>query len=294
LTVPGRAESEESGRWTTVPLVYERTVYGVLVVFSTRPDAFGERELEVLDELGATIGHAINAIENRHLLLSDAVVEMELACTDDASALVSTSAALDCTLELEGLVPIADHRLLAYLAVSGVDTAVACEELAEAGVEDARPVDDSDTIECTLEAGSVFVPLAEYGTNVNEATVESGRAEVVVEVAPDADARGVVDRVQETYPNTTMLAKREQRPTDTPAELTDEALADLTDRQQEVLEAAYLGGYFNWPRDSTAEEVADSLDIASATLHDHLRKAQRKVLDELLADEAGQRRPGEE
>jgi predicted DNA binding protein len=264
------------------------------VVFSTRPDAFGERELEVLDELGATIGHAINAIENRHLLLSDAVVEMELACTDDASALVSTSAALDCTFELEGLVPIADHRLLAYLAVSGVDTAVACEELAEAGVEDARPVDDSDTIECTLEAGSVFVPLAEYGTNVNEATVESGRAEVVVEVAPDADARGVVDRVQETYPNTTMLAKREQRPTDTPAELTDEALADLTDRQQEVLEAAYLGGYFNWPRDSTAEEVADSLDIASATLHDHLRKAQRKVLDELLADEAGKRRPGEE
>ena len=294
LAVSGVSESEGAGRWTTVPLVYERTVYGVLVVFSTRSDAFGERELEVLDELGATIGHAINAIENRHLLLSDAVVEMELACTDDASALVGASEALDCRFELEGLVPIADHRLLAYLSVSGADTAAACEELVAAGVEDAREVDDSDTVECTLEADSTFVPLAEYGTNVREATVEGGRTEVVVELSPDADARAVVDRVQETYPDTTMLAKREQRPTDAPAELTDEALADLTDRQQEVLEAAYLGGYFNWPRDSTAEEVADSLDIASATLHDHLRKAQRKVLDELLAEEAGGRRPGDE
>jgi hypothetical protein len=91
-----------------------------------------------------------------------------------------------------------------------------------------------------------------------------------------------------------MLAKREQRPTDGPPELSADALAELTDRQQEVLEAAYLGGYFNWPRDSTAEEVADSLDIASATLHDHLRKAQRKVLDEILADASDRPRTSRE
>jgi predicted DNA binding protein/PAS domain-containing protein len=294
LTPDTLAADDTAGRWTTVPLVYERTVYGVLVVFSTRPDAFGERELDVLDELGETIGHAINAIENRHLLLSDAVVEMELACTDDASALVTASDALGCTLELEGLVPIADHRLLVYLHVSGADPATACAELTAAGVEDARPVDDSDTIECTLESGSVFVPLAEYGTNVREATVDSGRTELLVELAPDADARTVVERIQTEYPDTTMLAKREHRPTDAGKELSESALADLTDRQQEVLEAAYLGGYFNWPRDSTAEEVADSLDIASATLHDHLRKAQRKVLDEILADTTDRSRTSDE
>ena len=30
---------------------------------------------------------------------------------------------------------------------------------------------------------------------------------------------------------------------------------DMTDRQREALEAAFRAGYFDWPRDSTAEEV---------------------------------------
>jgi predicted DNA binding protein len=52
----------------------------------------------------------------------------------------------------------------------------------------------------------------------------------------------------------------------------------MTDRQQEALEAAFRAGYYDWPRESTAEEVADSLDIASPTLHGHLRKAENQML----------------
>ncbi|MFB6179449.1 MAG: helix-turn-helix domain-containing protein [Halorientalis sp.] len=44
------------------------------------------------------------------------------------------------------------------------------------------------------------------------------------------------------------------------------------------------GGYFDWPRDSTAEDIADSLDISSPTLHQHLRHAQRKLLAAYLDD----------
>jgi len=57
---------------------------------------------------------------------------------------------------------------------------------------------------------------------------------------------------------------------------------ELTDRQQEVLRSAYLAGYYEWPRDTTAEQLADQLDIASATLHQHLRRAERNLLDTLL------------
>lgn len=49
-------------------------------------------------------------------------------------------------------------------------------------------------------------------------------------------------------------------------------LDELTDRQRGVLETAYRSGYFAWPRESTAEEVADSLNLASSTLHGHLRE----------------------
>ncbi|WP_206664929.1 helix-turn-helix domain-containing protein [Halorubrum salsamenti] len=40
----------------------------------------------------------------------------------------------------------------------------------------------------------------------------------------------------------------------------------LTDRQQEVLLAAVEAGYYRAPRESTLGDVADALDIATATL----------------------------
>jgi len=67
--------------------------------------------------------------------------------------------------------------------------------------------------------------------------------------------------------------------------LVSAGVSDLTDRQSEVSDAAYRAGYFNWPRDSIAEEVADSPGIASATLHAHLRKAEETLPTDRFDDE---------
>jgi hypothetical protein len=56
----------------------------------------------------------------------------------------------------------------------------------------------------------------------------------------------------------------------------------LTDRQAEVLETAFEMGYFEYPRDSNATEVADALDIRPSTFTEHLSAAQSKLLDDLL------------
>jgi predicted DNA binding protein len=64
----------------------------------------------------------------------------------------------------------------------------------------------------------------------------------------------------------------------------------FTDRQWAALSAAYHGGYFDWPRGSTAEEVADAMGVSSPTFHNHLRKAQRALLDGLFDEEHRERR----
>nr|WP_255457504.1 helix-turn-helix domain-containing protein [Halorussus sp. JP-T4] len=56
----------------------------------------------------------------------------------------------------------------------------------------------------------------------------------------------------------------------------------MTEKQRTALQAAYFGGYYEYPRESTGEEVADSLDISSPTLHQHLRAAQRKLVGTFL------------
>jgi len=48
-----------------VPVVFGVRSYGVIAVYAGEPDAFGDRELAVLDELGETVGHAIDALERR-------------------------------------------------------------------------------------------------------------------------------------------------------------------------------------------------------------------------------------
>jgi len=58
----------------------------------------------------------------------------------------------------------------------------------------------------------------------------------------------------------------------------------LTERQQEVLRTAYLSGFFDWPRETTGEEVAEMLDITQPTVNRHLRVSERKLLDLLLED----------
>lgn len=53
----------------------------------------------------------------------------------------------------------------------------------------------------------------------------------------------------------------------------------LTDRQQEVLEVAYRMGYFAYPREHSAEEVAAELGIVRSTFAEHLAAAQGRLFD---------------
>lgn len=53
----------------------------------------------------------------------------------------------------------------------------------------------------------------------------------------------------------------------------------LSERQREVFELARRRHYYRWPRGVTAADLAAELDIAEATLLEHLRKAEAKLLD---------------
>jgi len=52
----------------------------------------------------------------------------------------------------------------------------------------------------------------------------------------------------------------------------------LTDRQQEVLEAAVRNGYFEVPRERTLAELADSLDLDKSTVSTILRRGESTIV----------------
>jgi len=289
---PGRGDVG-TGTLGAVPVGNGEAEYGVLVVRADDRAAFGEAERTALADLGRRVGAAMTATKRRQLLLGDTVLSLGFAYERE-DVFTHCGASLQGTVTLEGLVPGGDDRLVCFVRVEGVEpqSALACvdEHPDTASARIVRRVEDSVVLEVIAEPPTPVSVVTELGGTVQDLVVESGRAELVAEFAPDVDVRSVVEAMAEANPSTELRHKQEQARSGggTPA-LRDTLSEELTDRQQSVLQAALHAGYFAWPRGSTAEELADSLDISSPTLHNHLRRAQQKLLEVALAEAADER-----
>ncbi|RQG88061.1 hypothetical protein EA462_14525 [Natrarchaeobius halalkaliphilus] len=60
--------------------------------------------------------------------------------------------------------------------------------------------------------------------------------------------------------------------------------AGLTNRQTEALIAAHEYGFYEIPRDNTSEEIATHLDLSRRTFEEHLRRAEGKIVSEVLSE----------
>jgi predicted DNA binding protein len=59
-------------------------------------------------------------------------------------------------------------------------------------------------------------------------------------------------------------------------------LSVLTEKQKEAMIAAYDHGYYDYPKRITGDELAKQLNISKGTLMEHLRKAEGRLLREIL------------
>jgi PAS domain S-box-containing protein len=268
-----------------IPVVVEGNVHGVVGVYSDRPRAFDEYEQGLLEELGERIGHALQAAEQRRLLYADSVAELVFRTADDRSPFVAASEQCDCRLELEGIIPAVGSTYVSYLTVTGADPAdvVSFFETAD-GIEEPRVISSdgpSGTIEyrvCT----SPVTKLLEYDATVSSAVIEDGVETVHGEVAPEVPTQPIVAGMQSAYADLELVAKRT---VDRPFRSTEgvSAVVDdvLTDRQREVLSLAYHAGFFESPRRSTGDDLADVLGIAAPTFYLHVRRGTKNVLGKL-------------
>lgn len=273
------------GSVAAVPLGPGDAVDGVLAVVTSRRAAFGELERAGLDALGTTLGLAVDAVRSRDLFFADSVVELELRTADDASPLVRASDVGDCRVTLVGYAAEGD-RWRVYCDVTGSDReAFADRVAADPVLTGLRTVVDR-TDGCRLALEATDLPLVERsvaaGATVEAAVADHGVCRATLGLPRSGDVPETVARLRTTFPDLEFLSRRDvdrgpATPT-APAGVFD----DLTDRQREALEAAFRAGYFEWPRENTAEEVAPDLGITSSTLHRHLREAERRLLATLF------------
>lgn len=100
------------------------------------------------------------------------------------------------------------------------------------------------------------------------------------------DAGGLADLYRDLLDDghdVTVRSKRSVNSVTGAAPLLDPAglVPDFTARQREVLLTAIENGYYELPREVTTAEIADRVGIQRRTAEDHLRRAERRVVEAL-------------
>ncbi|MEF8784689.1 MAG: bacterio-opsin activator domain-containing protein [Haloarculaceae archaeon] len=272
-----------------VPLSYLDADYGVLCVAAATPNSFEAIDQELFAELGLTVGDAINAAESRQTLASDDVTQLEFRLDRTADPFVALSETLGCTVELDRVGSSDSSDCTVYVSITGADPADISNYVEESSAFSEAQVlcshDDCHHIRLRADDSSVVTTPAQYGAAVTSLAVTDGRGRLVADVSRSNDIRSVVDAIQSVHPELDLVAQREQeRDSDFEARFRSTFEDVLTDRQLEAAQTAYFAGFFEWPRDTSGEEVASMMDITQSTFTQHLRSAERKLFQTLFEE----------
>ncbi|MFC5277459.1 helix-turn-helix domain-containing protein [Halorubrum rubrum] len=135
-------------------------------------------------------------------------------------------------------------------------------------------------VPCTDE--SPFSVLDRHGVPATETVVRDGRLLVTFHAADLPTLRAVLEELQESCADMQVLRLLQSSSTPEESDLATFDRSELTERQREVLTAAYDAGYFDHPKGANAGEVAADLGIDRSTFSEHIAAAQRKILATVL------------
>lgn len=213
-----------------------------------------------------------------------AIVEARFGVTNPSFPFVGLSAFEDCEIELEEMLPQRGDRYRAVYSVEGSDPRDVLQRAAGYDGSAATLIDrygDFGLLELTVSGECPVMYLAEAGAYPRRVRADGGTGRITALVLPDATDADVLETFVSAFPTADLLSHR-QRSHYTPMfslrELDGILQEHLSDRQLESLEAAHQAGYYRWPRETTGEELAAVMGIAPATLAEHLRAAEQKLV----------------
>lgn len=266
----------------SVPLEYEGFTYGVLTVYANQPNAFDEMTRTVLYEMGETVASAIRSAERKAALLSDTVTQLEYRITDSKSALYTLAHRMGGSLELKGGIRSTAEGIRMLIQVDDCPLDRFVRESAEmVAVEAVRPVvttDDGGLAKVTVATPFLGAELADFGAVLQSLRATPSEVRMTIDIPQPVDVHEIDKFITTKYNESELVAQRERdRQIMTERQFQAEVLDAVTDRQLEVIQTAYYGGYFDTPRQNSGKDVAKTLDISASAFYNHIRKVQQKL-----------------
>ncbi|QDX39520.1 PAS domain S-box protein [Salarchaeum sp. JOR-1] len=282
----------------SVPLIYEESFYGALSVYASDQQFFEEEYQDVMTELGKMTGLGINTINQRDALLGKQYTTITLQIDGVASSkqpFLNLSNQLGCEVELSTILSSKRGHIV-YAQIQDV-TATDVIEFAEktSEINHARQVQGTNHCEtepCLFEflvrETCLAIQIADQGGVPKTITFNNNRGRVIADLPPTVEPATLIESLQSQQSSIQLVStSTQQNPIESSDIFNQDSSEspniyilqnDLTSAQREAVEAAYAGGFFEWPRDSTGEEIADVLGISQPAFSERLRAAQRKII----------------
>jgi len=188
-------------------------------------------------------------------------------------------------IDVDEVVTLPDGTALQYITATGISA----RELSDVFERHAAVVDirllsstkDKYRFEAHLKAPTLSRIFDDLGGRVNALARSQAEERSVLtgELPGDVDPRTVLRETRELYGD---IELESQELRYTPRLLYDIVRDSLTDKQFAALQTAYYGGYFDIPRTSTGDELADRFGVTRQAFHQLLRKAEQAVYKELF------------
>nr|WP_233340947.1 bacterio-opsin activator domain-containing protein [Haloprofundus sp. MHR1] len=269
----------------SIPLVYNDLVHGVLTVYGPTQDAFDDTSKAVLGELGETIASALSAIERKNALLTTSMTRVEFAVDDPSFVLSRLAREADCTLSYQGGVQQSSEGSYVFVTVEDASVAAVADAASQlVAIDDVQQISadtEGGVLRLRLTQPFLALELADHGAIFREATAGPSSTALVVDIPDSIDVRTITQLVRETF-STVELRSKQTLDQSIERDLYSKFLEKLTERQLEVIQTAYYSGFFESPRESTGEEVAETLGISPPAFSKHARTVQRKLFATLF------------
>lgn len=258
--------------------------YGVLSVFEDSGEKFNSSDIELIRLLVSATSFALKSLRQENHSIPDSATELKLHSDDPKLFISHIAQELNCKCRVESVSPSKNRGETYYMKLEGVKHGKALDFLQKLDrVEECKIIESDNLFRVKTNENTLFSVIFDLGGVVKNAVADSNGVDLTLQITEDVDLSRLFEALEDNSPGWNLVKKKSIESADNNFLRTHEVLRDkLTEKQMDAMKTAYNSGYYEYPRDSTAEEIASSLGISDSTLFQHLQAAQKKLIEECL------------
>ncbi|WP_302081297.1 PAS domain S-box protein [Salinibaculum rarum] len=264
----------------SVPLLYDGVLYGVLTVYSHTEAAFDGIYETLLADVASLVVNYSRILEQRQAGTQQMHTELEFTLGDETFPLQRLATATDATIRFDTVAEREGDTVRILVTVVDGDAATVLEQASSmTSIEAAEWFGAVEHNQLSLLLRKPFLEsvVSKHAGKLLEATSGADGTTFRVELPANVSYRPILDSLISRYDDLDLVAKRQRRTQAVPDARQVEDL--LTERQHEILNAAFYGGYYETPRRVKGEDLAESFGISGPAVYNHLQAAHRRVLE---------------